>query len=344
MSKLNIGVVTVRSANGETGGAERFYESLVDSFQRIGHAATEIIVEADERDFDHIQRNYLACYDLNLQEFDCVISTKAPTWMVRHPRHVCYLVHTVRVFYDMFTTAFPQPTEELFRQQELVHSLDTGALRAPRCKAIFSIGHEVASRLRQYNSLESEVLHPPLWTDDFYEGVAADYILMPGRLHPWKRVDLVVNAMRYVDAPLQLYIVGTGEAESDLKSRASGDGRIKFLGRIADAELKRLYSNALAVAFTPNREDYGYVTLEAYASGKPVLTCTDSGEPAALVRNGETGYVCEPSPEAIAECLKKMRADHLRMARMGREGKEWVRTLSWENIARRLIAAAMGQV
>jgi len=29
---------------------------------------------------------------------------------------------------------------------------------------------------------------------------------------------------------------------------------------------------------------------------------------------------------------------------MGREGKEWVRTLSWENIARRLIAAAMGQV
>jgi len=247
MSKLNIGVVTVRSANGETGGAERFYESLVDSFQRIGHAATEIIVEADERDFDHIQRNYLACYDLNLQEFDCVISTKAPTWMVRHPRHVCYLVHTVRVFYDMFTTAFPQPTEELFRQQELVHSLDTGALRAPRCKAIFSIGHEVASRLRQYNSLESEVLHPPLWTDDFYEGVAADYILMPGRLHPWKRVDLVVDAMRYVDAPLQLYIVGTGEAESDLKSRASGDGRIKFLGRIADAELKQSPPSALVI-------------------------------------------------------------------------------------------------
>ena len=50
--------------------------------------------------------SYKRCYDLDLRQYDLVISTKAPTYVVRHPRHISYLVHTLRVFYDRFASEF----------------------------------------------------------------------------------------------------------------------------------------------------------------------------------------------------------------------------------------------
>jgi len=334
---VKVAIVTVRSASGEAGGAERLYDALVEAFRRAGHQAQEVPVVADESTFEQIKRNYLACYDLDLSAFDLVISTKAPTWLVRHPRHVCYLVHTIRVFYDMFDSAFPDAGPQHRAQRDLIHQLDTLALSAPRCRGVFSIGSEVSRRLRQWNGLDAEVLHPPLWGGDFHAGVFGDYLLLPGRLHPWKRVDLVIRAMRHVRAPLRLVITGTGEAEQDLRALAKGDPRIEFLGRVSDAELVELYAGAYAIAFTPMREDYGYVTLEAFASAKPVITCRDSGEAASIVRESMAGYVCPPDPKAIGEHIDMIWQDRERAEALGLAGQAWVSCLSWGNIADRLI-------
>lgn len=338
---MRIGVVTIRQASGEVGGAERFYDALTQAFCSIGHHAVEVPLVANENDFTNIKRNYVACYDLDVAGFDVVVSTKAPTWLVRHPRHVCYLVHTIRVLYDMFEDAFPAAGSEVMANRALVHQLDTGALLPPKCKAVFAIGEEVAGRLRRYNGIEAEVLHPPLWSADFRQGAPGDYFLLPGRLHPWKRVDLVIEAMRIVNSDVKLKIVGTGEAEGSLRELARGDNRIEFLGRVGDDELRELYAGALAIPFAPMREDYGYVTLEAFASGKPVITCSDSGEAAALVKHGEFGFVCDPEPPAIARSMERLDADRATAARMGSAGRKWVNSLSWERIAERLLQAAM---
>ena len=61
-------------------------------------------------------------------------------------------------------------------------------------------------------------------------------------------------------------------------------------GALAD-----LYADALLVPFVPKHEDYGLITIEAFKSGKPVLTCTDSGETLEFVRDGHNGYVVEPN-------------------------------------------------
>lgn len=338
---MRIAVVTMRHASGEAGGAERFYDALVSSFRELGHHADEVPVDGDESDMMRIKRNYLNCYDLDLSHYDMVVSTKAPSWLVRHPRHVCYLVHTIRVFYDMFEETFPRPGKALLADRDLIHQLDTGALSAPRCQALFTIGNEVSQRLRRYNGLDSEVLHPPLWSDDFKCAEGGDYFLLPGRLHPWKRVDLVVRAMRMVRNPIKLKIVGVGEAESQLRELAGDDPRIEFLGRVDDAALRDLYANALAVPFTPKREDYGYITLEAFASGKPVLTCRDSGEAAVLVRDGINGFVCDAEPKSLAAAMDRLASDRDLARRLGAAGREWVLGLSWKNIATRLIEAAM---
>lgn len=337
---MRVGIITIRQSNGDRGGAERFFDALTEAFQKLGHQAVEVPLAADESTFDQIKRNYLACYDLDLSDFDMVVSTKAPTWLVRHPRHVCYLVHTIRVFYDMFDEVFAWRSDELLAQRDLIHQLDTGALQPSRCRAVFTIGEEVSRRLREYNGIESEVLHPPLWEDSFHAGPQGDYFLLPGRLHPWKRVDLVIKAMRQVREPVRLKIVGSGEAEESLRDLAAGDDRIEFLGQVDDVTLRDLYAGALAVPFTPKREDYGYVTLEAFASGKPVITCADSGEAAVLVRDGVSGFVCDPEPSAIAEAMDRLTIDRALAAHLGKAGQQWVNSLSWERIAHRLIEAA----
>lgn len=337
---MKVAVVTSRSATGASGGAERFYEALTNAFREAGYDAHELAVPADERNFDHIKRNYLACYDLDVSAFDLVVSTKAPTWLVRHPRHVCYLVHTIRVFYDMFDTAFTNANEELRSQRDLIHSLDTATLSPPRCKAVFSIGNEVSKRLRDWNDIDAEVLHPPLWTHGFRTGESKDYLLLPGRLHAWKRVDLAIRAMQHLTVPLRLVITGTGEAEDDLRRLAGGNASIEFRGRVSDSDLVELYAGAFAVLFPPVREDYGYVTLEAFASGKPVVTCSDSGEAAAIVTQAGGGVVCDPDGEAIARSVDRLWNNKDLASRLGSQGLTWARGLSWSGIVAKLIAAS----
>ena len=342
MSRLRIGVVTARPTSGEQGGAERFYDALVSALRAGGHSVSELPVPTDESTFDNIKRSYVYAYDLDVSKYDVVISTKAPSWLVRHPRHVCYLVHTIRVFYDMYEEAFGSGSEEQRCQQRLVHALDTGALSPPRCKTVFTIGEEVSARLRDTNGIESEVLHPPLWSDAFSAGDPEGYILVPGRLHPWKRVDLPIRAMRLLrDPAVRMKIVGTGEAESALREMAEGDPRIEFLGRVSDEELRALYSGANLVAFTPKREDYGYITLEAFASAKPVVTCSDSGEAANLVKHGHNGLVSAPDPQALCNAFEQALGQPQQAATMGKAGEEWVRSLSWARIAGRLVSAGM---
>jgi len=337
---VKIAVLTARSASGVAGGAERLFDALVGAFRQIGHDAHEVPVHADESTFDDILGTYLHCYDIDLASYDVVISTKAPTWMVRHPRHVCYLVHTIRVFYDMFDSAFPAGAREPAEQRDLIHQIDNLALAPPHCRRIFSIGNEVTERLRRWNRLDAEVLHPPLWSDMFHGGRQGDYLFLPGRLHPWKRVDLVVRAMKYVRSPLRLLISGTGEAEAELKELAKDDPRIEFLGRVSDEELVELYANAFAVPFTPKREDYGYVTLEAFASGKPVVTCTDSGEAASIVQHGVSGYVCQPDPRDLGRHIDLLWTDQGIARSFGEAGLAWVNKLSWPRIASTLIEAS----
>jgi glycosyltransferase involved in cell wall biosynthesis len=164
-----------------------------------------------------------------------------------------------------------------------------------------------------------------------------EYIFLPGRLHPWKRVDLVIKAMGYMNDQIKLLITGTGEAEQYLKDLAKDDERILFLGRVSDRELIALYADALVVPFVPIREDFGLVTLEAFLSSKPVITCDDSGEPVHIVRDGETGFICSPSPEEIASRLDYLYQDPDVARRMGEQGRASVEQITWQNVAEDLI-------
>ena len=338
---MRIGILTVRSRAGEEGGAERFFAGLHRGFVDAGFAADLVAIPSDESTFEAIEETYLRCYDFDASAFDAVVSTKAPTYLVRHPNHVCYLVHTIRVFYDMFDSAFKGADRRVQAQRCLVQRLDTLALSRPRTRSVFTIGHEVARRLDRHNGIEATVLHPPVGLDALHAGPFGDYVLLPGRLHRWKRVQLAIAAMRHVARPLRLLIAGSGEDADALRASAAADERIVFLGRVPDDELVELYANALAIAFVPLREDYGYVTVEAFRSGKPVVTCTDSGEAALLVEHERTGLVVAPNARSIASAFERLHDDRGLAHALGAAAHARERTIRWDRVVR-ILSSALG--
>jgi glycosyltransferase involved in cell wall biosynthesis len=91
------------------------------------------------------------------------------------------------------------------------------------------------------------------------------------------------------------------------------------------------------VVFPPLNEDYGFVTVETFMCGKPVITCHDSGGPSELVRDGENGFVTEPTPEALAAAMRRMMDDRTAAARMGETGHREAKAMTWHDAIQKLL-------
>jgi glycosyltransferase involved in cell wall biosynthesis len=115
--------------------------------------------------------------------------------------------------------------------------------------------------------------------------------------------------------------------------------RVLLTGHLAAPVQAAWYANALAVFFGPQDEDYGYITLEAMLSAKPVITCRDSGGTLEFVQDGVTGFVTDPVPEAVAQRIDELAARPARAREMGEAGRESYRKLglTWERTAATLI-------
>ena len=328
------------AADGACGSAERYAAGLPRALDDIGLETELIRRGCEEATFEAILDGYLGFYDLDLRQFDGVISTKAPSHVARHANHVCHLMHALRAYYDMFDQAFPDATPERLEQRRTIQALDRAALAPSRLRGLFAVGQEGVDRLRAFNQRTARALRHPTSLEGLQAG-RFRHLLLPGRLHRWKRVDLAIAAMRRVRADVELVITGAGEEDRRLRSLAAGEARIRFVGHVGDAELRQLYADALAVLFLPQREELGLVILEAFGSGKPVITCSDAGEPARLVQDGRSGFVCPPDPAAIAARIDLLAADPERAAALGAAGAASIRPITWPQVATTL-AAALG--
>lgn len=98
-------------------------------------------------------------------------------------------------------------------------------------------------------------------------------------------------------------------------------------------------ANALGCLFIPYNEDYGYITLEAFYSSKPVITCNDSGGPCDFVKDGETGYIVEPSAEKLAIAMDCLYDNKDNAELMGNKAYEEIieRNITWDETIRRLL-------
>lgn len=115
-----------------------------------------------------------------------------------------------------------------------------------------------------------------------------------------KNIDKLIQTMIYVlkyDSEIILEIVGDGVLRPGLESLAAQIGvarSVRFLGRLADEDLKNAYARASVFAMPSSKEGFGIVYLEAWQFGLPVI-CSKFGASCEIVSDGEDGFVVDPN-------------------------------------------------
>ena len=329
------------------GGAELLVRQLVDELRRRGFETDRVSVPFKWYPKEEILPHAAAWRLLDLAEsnsvpVDLVIATKFPSYLARHPRKVCWLVHQHRAAYELAGTRYSDfgHDEMDVGLKERLMALDEQALG--ECVGRYTISRTVSDRLRRFNGLDSTPLyHPPLIASRLSPGEFGSYLLSVARLEGNKRIDLAVRAMAHAPAHLQLVVVGTG-SHRELIERAAEEagvrGRIRFTGAIDDDALAALYRDALGLVYVPFDEDYGLATLEAFLAGKPVITASDSGGTLEFVAHHVNGIVVEPAAEAIGAAIASLDGDRGRAASLGAAGRDLARTITWDAVIERLVS------
>ena len=324
--------------------ARSLERALIDAGHRAG------IVTTPSNRFGRQGPAYLANWltDVGMtgsgERVDQIISLRFPSYAVRHPQHVCWLVHTMREYYDLWDqfaagiSARGRVKERVRRT--LIRRADTYFFKR-HVKKLYTISGAVSERLARWNRVQGEVLHPPPPQRPYRCDGYGDYLFFASRLTPLKRADLLLRALAQPRARgVRCVIGGDGEERPALVRLAAELGladRVTFTGQLSEVALVDHLARCRAVVFPPRNEDYGFVTVEAFAAQKAVITCTDSGGPLELVRAGENGWITAPDPESLSAAIDEAAADAALAERFGARGHQDIRDLTWPAVVKKLV-------
>lgn len=340
-------IVATASPPFAEGGHLVMARELVRALREAGHD-TSLLVTPQNR-FGRQASAYLAawCTDVEIahegRRVDQVISLRYPAYVLKHDRHVVWLNHRMREYYDLWDQ-FSARLSAKGRVKEgvrraIIHRVDKHFLN--KAQRRFVISGTVQKRLERWGGISSEVLYPPPPSREYRCDGYGDYIFGVSRLTPLKRFDLVLRALAEpIAAGIRCVIAGEGGELADLvrlRNNLDLADRVEFIGRITDDQLIEHLARCRAVIFPPVNEDYGIVTVESFSCGKPVITCHDSGGVAELVRDGENGYVTDPRPEPLAAKLRALMDDRNLAIRLGEAGRVDASRMTWPDAVRKLI-------
>ena len=176
------------------------------------------------------------------------------------------------------------------------------AIASTRPDVYVANSRHVAGRIRKYYRRDAHVVHPPVDVAPLLATPRTDegYYLFLGRLVPYTRADLALEACARLDRPLK--VVGGGRGEGGLDALAGP--RTEFLGRVDDAELASVIAGARALLF-PGEEDFGIVPVEVQAAGVPVIAYGRSGARDSVL-DGSTGVLYdELSTDGLCRAIER---------------------------------------
>jgi glycosyltransferase involved in cell wall biosynthesis len=296
-------------------GGERVVEALCDLYPQADiftlfydpRAISETIRK------HHITASYLnplrSCYrqllpfmpsaleSFDLRDYDLVISSESgPAKGVltsANTKHLCYCHTPMRYLWELYpaylndwTPAWKRPFMRPLANRLRLWDFASAA----RVDDFVANSANVQQRIWKTYRRESEVIHPPVATQTFRHEPAEDYFLIVSELVAYKRLDYAVRS--FAQNGRRLRIVGDGPEFANLRSLARPN--IEFCGRVSDQDLRTLCARARAFLL-PGEEDFGIATVEALASGKPVIALARGGA-LETVPHSPLGGVLYPEP------------------------------------------------
>jgi glycosyltransferase involved in cell wall biosynthesis len=280
---------------------------------------------------------------------DRLIAIRWPAHIIRHENKATWFIHHYRQLFDLWDSPYRgvPATAEGIAYREALRGIDNRGLRESR--DVFTNSHVVRDRVREYNSLDPEPLYPPIGGDisRFHTDSYGDFIFYPSRITPIKRQLLAVKAIRFTSTPVRLIIAGKPESAHyekrlrDYVRKHSLQDRVELrFGWLAEEEKVDLLARCLALAYLPVDEDsYGYPSLEASHSAKPIVTLRDSGGALEFVRNEKEGLVVDPRPRDLARAFDLLFEDRSAAQRMGEQSfarREELK-IAWPHVIARLL-------
>jgi glycosyltransferase involved in cell wall biosynthesis len=345
-----VAVVTSSPPLGE-GGHLVIARALVSALRCAGHEAD--LVTTPSHRFGRQARAYVAtwltdvAFDQQGRAIDRVVSLRYPSYAVRHRAHVCWLNHRMREYYDLwpsFVATLPAAARLKERaRRAVIHRVDRYLL-THNVKRVIAQSKTIQERLERFGGIPAGVLHPPAPPRAYRCDQYGDYLFAVSRLTPLKRIDLLIEALALPEARgIRCVIAGDGDEGPRLMRliRERGlESRVMLVGSIDAAQLVDHLARCRAVCFPARAEDYGFVTIEAFAAAKPVITCTDSGGPTELVEVGVTGLMSEPRPERLAIAIARLMDDRAFAERLGAAALQKSATMTWPAAVETLLAAS----
>ncbi|MCJ2135295.1 glycosyltransferase [Methylobacterium sp. J-026] len=174
------------------------------------------------------------------------------------------------------------------------------------------------------------------------------YFVCVGTIEPRKNLRTVIAAMARLTDPavrdLEMVVVGQegwSVTSHDLTALAGRESqRIRFLGRVPDAQLWDLYANAVCTVFPSLAEGFGFPIVESFACGTPVVT-SDRSSMREIARAG--AVLVDPlDPTAIAGAITAIATDPALRRRLAAEAEAEAARFTWAACAERHVEVFAG--
>lgn len=174
---------------------------------------------------------------------------------------------------------------------------------AERVDVFIANSKTVQKRIKKYYRRDSVVIYPPVDVKDIEVATAAgEYFLIGGRLAPYKRVDIVVEAFLKLGLPLKIF--GDGVDLKRLQTLAGGSPNIEFLGRVDEKKKAELYRRCKAF-INPQEEDFGITVVEAMAAGRPVIAYNKGGATETVIDKKTGLFFNEQTVSSLMTAVKE---------------------------------------
>jgi glycosyltransferase involved in cell wall biosynthesis len=222
----------------------------------------------------------MALENFDLRGYDLIVSSESgPAKGVIAPstaRHVCYCHTPMRYLWELYPAYRSEWTRSRVKRAlmtPLTHYLRLwDYASSARVDEFVANSENVRRRIWKTYRRESSVIYPPVAVETFYSKPSEDYYLIVSELVRYKCIDAAVGVFSRLGRRLK--IAGDGPEFASLRRLAAPN--VEFCGRVSDSELRELYARCRAFVM-PGEEDFGITSVEALASGKPVIAIARGG-------------------------------------------------------------------
>lgn len=245
----------------------------------------------------------------NLDDFDIVISSShsCAKGIITRPStlHICYCHSPMRYAWEDSINYINQYEAGGVAKKIAHHFMHKirlwDRLSADRVDSFIANSSTVQKRIYKYYRKTSTVIHPFVDTEKFkLNKKRKEYFLAVGRLIPYKKFDLIIQAFNKLQLPL--VVAGTGVSHDKLKQIAGSN--VVFKGRVGNEELIELYSGARALVF-PQLEDFGITPLEAMSTGCPVIAYKNGGALETVLEDKTGIFFEEQTPDSLVNAVNR---------------------------------------